>query len=143
MNDFLTRLKEAEGFCSLGEVGSDEVSAVEKELNLSFADDYRKYVMAYGAATFEDHELTGISKSDRLSVLSTTKRARCVYPKFPTDMYVIEELLIDHMLITQNSTGAVFCYGPDDSYKQIAASLKEYLFQETNYNDVNTGEPMT
>ena len=38
------------------------------------------------------------------------------------------EMQFDHILTLQDSTGAVFSYGPADEAKRIAASLMEYLF---------------
>ncbi len=131
MKELLNLISESEEFFSLGPIDASLVEDVEQMLGLSFADDYKKYVLMFGTATFQDRELTGICDSERLSVLSTTERARLFYPRFPENMYVVEEMLIDHILVVQDSTGAVYYYGPADEAKLIACSLQEYLFPDS------------
>ena len=128
MNSLLKLMNKAEEFCCLGKIESDEITKAEQSLGLSFAEEYKEYTQAFGAAAFDGHELTGICKSKRLFVVPVTERARITYPNFPTNAYVIEELLIDHVLVIQDSSGTVLSYGPTDSGKVIAQSLQEYLF---------------
>ena len=128
MNELLNRISEFEGFCSLGSTDPSRIEEAEQLLGLSFAEDYKEYALMFGAATFDGHELTGVCDSERLSVVSSTNRARAFYPHFPPSMYVVEEMLIDHILSVQDSTGTVYSYGPDDEAKEIANSLQEYLF---------------
>ena len=128
MSNLPTLIKEADGFVSLQPAKSSNIEAAETQLSLKFASDYKEYLLVFGAASFDGKELTGICKSERLSVVSATERARDFYPQFPPKTYVVEELGFDHVLITQDAGGRVYAYGPHDSGKQIAASLQEYLF---------------
>ncbi len=128
MDELLNLIRSADDFCSMSGVSPSQVEQAEQELGLAFADDYKAYILTFGAASFDGREMTGICKSDRLCVSSVTKRARDFYPQLPKDMYVIEEMQFDHILTLQDSTGAVFSYGPADEAKRIAASLMEYLF---------------
>lgn len=130
MFEFIKKIQEAEDFASLGAASDEQIQEAESKLQVTFADDFKAYLRAYGTATFCGKELTGICASDRLSVVPVTERARDFYPAFPKDAYVIEELLIDHILSIQKPDGTVFGYGPNDAGEQIAASLSEYLFPD-------------
>lgn len=128
MSDLITRIQEANDFASLGSASDEQISDAEKSLQLTFAEDFKEYLRTFGVATFCEKELTGISSSDRLNVVAVTTRARNFYKAFPADAYVIEELLFDHIITIQKSDGTIYSYGPNDSEKQIASSLFEYLF---------------
>lgn len=131
MEELLDLIKAADDFYSMNGADLSSVKQAENELGLIFADDYKEYVLAFGVATFDGHELTGVCNSDRLSVVATTKRARDFFPQFPEELYVVEEMQFDHILTVQDSTGAVFNYGPADEAKRIAGSLQEYLFPDS------------
>ncbi len=128
MKELISLISEADGFLSMSGAKLSDVETAESLLGLHLAQDYKEYVLAFGAATFNGHELTGICRSDRLNVVSATERARLLYPCFPGNLYVIEDLQFDHVLTVQDSTGTVSCYGPDDEPKYLAESLREYLF---------------
>jgi len=127
MSDVIRKIQAADDFAALGAVELSEVKNAENSLGVAFASDYKEYALAFGAATFNSRELTGVCSSERLSVVSATERARHFYPQFPQNAYVIEELLFDHIVVIQDSKGLVFSYGPADKAKKIADSLEDYL----------------
>lgn len=128
MSTFLELIKGASFFVSLQPAASSSIEAAESQLGITFAPDYKEYLLAFGAASFDGRELTGVCESERLNVVSATERARTFYPKFPKNTYVVEELGFDHVLILQDSSGKVYSYGPSDSGDVIAESLQDYLF---------------
>lgn len=128
MSSLNTLIKDADNFVSLKPVNLQSIQTAESQLELTFASEYKEYVLAFGAASFNGKELTGICESARLSVVSVTERARKIYPHFPKNVYVVEDLSFDHIFITQDSYGKVYSYGPSDSGYQIAESLQDYLF---------------
>ena len=128
MSTFPELIKEASFFVSLQPADSSSIEAAESQLGITFALDYKEYLLAFGAASFDGRELTGVCKSERLNVVSATERARSFYPQFPKNKYVVEELGFDHVLILQDSSGKVYSYGPSDSGDVIAKSLQDYLF---------------
>lgn len=128
MSGLTTQIKDASNFISLQPADSSAVQAAETQLGLRFAEDYKEYLMAFGAASFDGRELTGVCKSERLSVVSSTERAREFYPHFPHKAYVVEDLGFDHVLIVQDYSGKVYSYGPSDTGKLIAESMHDYLF---------------
>lgn len=128
MDKLIAAIREAEDFVLLAPASDTEIILAENQLKLSFANDYKACVKAFGAIMFGDKELTGVCKSDRLHVVPVTERARAFYPNFPADAYVIEEMLIDHIIIIQKNDGCIYSYGPADAEMKIADCLYDYLF---------------
>lgn len=113
-------------------IGSDgrteeEIDKAEKVLGISFAKDYREYLKEIGLACFDGHELTGLTKTDRLNVVSVTKEQREQIGKVASSWYVIEEAGIDGIIIWQGSDGTVYETAPNSKSKMIAKSLAEYI----------------
>ena len=127
MRDLVSKIRESEGFASFGRATAEQIANAEETLHLSFAEEYKDYLLAFGAASFNGFELTGICSSERLNVVTETKRARERFGDFPQDAYVVEDALVDHALIIQLANGEVYCYGPDDTKEKIANSLEEYI----------------
>lgn len=112
-----------------GGSGSDaaDVKAAERALGLSFARDYRDYLLVYGTALCDGHELTGISHSKRLDVVAVTEEMRAHNPQTPANLYVIEVAAIDGIVVWQHAQGVVWQTAPGASPLCIAGSLVEYL----------------
>lgn len=127
MSDFISKLKNAPGFVCLGPVNEKQVETAEKALNVKFAKEYTEYVKAYGAASFDKHLLTGVSDKNSLNVITITQAAREANPTIPDDMYVVEELHIDGILVWQNADGTVYISRPGTETRKEASSLQEYL----------------
>lgn len=128
MSEMITKIQEAEDYAFLGPASEQQIIDAEKALQLTFAADYKEYLSTMGAATFCGKELTGICSSERLNVIVVTQRARSFYKRFPTDAYVIEEMLFDHFVVIQKVDGSIFSYGPNESEELLAGSLALYLF---------------
>ena len=105
----------------------EEISRAENALGISFAKDYRKYLSAIGLACFDGHELTGLTKTARLDVVSVTMEKREQFGDFAMSLYVVEEANIDGIVIWQSSDGAVYEATPNSKAKKIASSLSEYI----------------
>lgn len=104
-----------------------QVAETEKELGVSFANDYTKYVKKYGVISARGIELTGVTTHERLSVVSATKRERNVNPNIPANMYVVENLAIDGAIALQDETGRVYTVTPNGTPKLRCNSLSEYI----------------
>ena len=61
----------------------EQIIEAEKELGVSFADDYTKYVEKYGVISARGIELTGVTAHERLSVVSVTKKERNMNSNIP------------------------------------------------------------
>lgn len=127
MADFLKALQNKPGFVSMAAATDDQITDAESQLGVSFAIDYRAYIKAFGAAAFEGHELTGISKTPRLNVVNVTFEERATTPDIPLDWYVIEQLHIDNVSIWQASTGEIYQLIPGNKPSLMCNSLLSYI----------------
>lgn len=79
----MSALKEAfaakTSFLSGKGVPPEQITQAEQELGLSFSDEYREYLSDYGIGAYDGHELTGLTKSKRLNVITATTEARKRY----------------------------------------------------------------
>ncbi|UTC95607.1 hypothetical protein E4N85_07655 [Treponema denticola] len=105
----------------------DSIAEVEKKLNLRLADDYKEYVSKYGVISAKRIELTGIISSKRLNVADVTLNERELNPNFPDDMYVIENIGIDGILLLQKTNGSIYEFIPNKIPVKVYDNLTEYL----------------
>lgn len=127
MKNILEVLKNKNGFDSFGQANNDEIKEAEKILNLKFAEEFKKYLMEFGVAEIDGHEFTGIFNSKRLNVVDVTKKIKNKYNNLNDDMYVIEELNIDNIVILQDSKGTIFECTINSKPKKIFNSFAEYV----------------
>lgn len=104
-----------------------EITDAEILLRVSFAEDYKEYLKAFGAIMAEGIELTGIAKSEHRNVVALTKKERELNPKVPRNMYVIENTGVDGIIIWQDTNGMVYQTAPNTEPVPIASSLAEYI----------------
>lgn len=105
----------------------EEIETAEGILKTEFSCDYREYLRKYGAVVFDGHELTGISKARHLDVVSVTSGQRKYYTAEDTkDMYVIENLDIDGVIIWQSTDGTIY-ETQGNKRNKIYDSFAEYL----------------
>jgi hypothetical protein len=126
MGRFVDELASLDDFIGSDGISSDVVEKAEAELGLRFAADYREYLLCYGIAAANGHELTGLGSSQRLNVVEKTlserkKSGHC------ENLYVIEDTCIDHLIIWQSPSGKVFSTLPGEDPVIMAHSLLEYL----------------
>lgn len=107
----------------------ESIQKAEESLKLKFNDEYIQYVSTFGMLVFDGHELTGISASSRLDVVKATNDAKNFYNKVPNDLYVIEFLNIDGLVVWQNSLGEIYLCDMECNLKKICNSLLEYITQ--------------
>ncbi|WP_462111448.1 SMI1/KNR4 family protein [Campylobacter concisus] len=112
---------------SLGRASEAQILQAENLIGIKFADEFKEYIKEYGAVSAYGLELLGVSKSKRLDAASVTLEERELNENFPNDMYVVENLGIDGVLILQNERGEVFEISPNAKPKKIYNSLADYL----------------
>lgn len=127
MKNIIDVLKEQEGFQSASGALKEDIDRAEYSLSLSFSDEFRKYLAQLGSAAFRSHELTGITKSSRLSVIDVTKEERAKNPEIPLKWYVVEQLHIDDVSIWQAGTGEIYQVIPGTAPIKLCDSLVEYI----------------
>ena len=127
MSAIVEMLKAKNYFICEHSVTAEDIKNAERSLNLTFADDYTAYVLECGTASYEGHELTGISKDIKLDVVTVTKEnlQRTTHIKIP--LYVIEETHIDGIVIWQAPDKKIYQTGIDTEPVKIAENLAEYI----------------
>ena len=103
------------------------VAVAETKLNLSFSEEYKKYVRTFGAMSACGVELTGVTSSPRLDVVAVTMRYRETYDNMPADKYVIEETQCEGLIVLQDHSGAVWFLAPVGEPEIIFDTLADYL----------------
>jgi hypothetical protein len=104
-----------------------DIKSAERHLGVSFAREYYDYLSRFGNASVNGHELTGISVSDRINVVSVTLAERIRNPNISKDLYVVEQTGIDRIVVWQDSKGAVFQTIPGCKPEKLCMSLSEYV----------------
>lgn len=113
-------------FRGMNGVAIGEIEEAEAKLGLAFADDYRSYLMEFGLASANGHELTGLCDSSRLNVVEVTKEERLRHDIDPS-WYVIERIGIDGALAWQSSDGSIYETALHGGCFKACSSLVEYL----------------
>lgn len=126
MNQFLESLSHKKAFHAMSGVLSDVVECAEGALSLKFASDYEEYLLKYGIASIEGHELTGLGSTKRIDVVENTLLERH-NQAVPSDWYVIEQAGIDGIVIWQSSSGEIYRTMPNAEPIKLCNSLSEYL----------------
>jgi hypothetical protein len=126
MKDISATISNLKGLVTLKPVSKDMISDSEKQLGLSFAEDYKIYLEKYGVISAQHIEITGITDSPRLNVVHVTLAEREIN-QIPPNMYVVEDTGIEGILILQNEKGEVFELQNNDQIKKIYNNLSDYL----------------
>ena len=124
---FTEILKEYEDFVSAKGASDDSIKKAEDELGLIFSEDYRDYLRECGIASADGHEFTGITPSERLNVVSVTLSARNNMDDPPRNLYVVERLQIDGIIIWQSSEGKIYKTVRRSTPEMIGNSMMDYL----------------
>lgn len=127
MQEIAAKIKNKAGFAALRGADEETVRSAEQTLGVKFADDYRQYVLAYGAASFEGHELTGVCPVPRLNVVDVTKEERSFADSIPQNWYVIEQTHMDGIAIWQTQSGEIYSSSPEHKPLKIFNSLCDYI----------------
>ena len=110
-------------------VSIEQIEKSESCLNLSFSNEYKKYLEYFGVVSVDGHELTGICKSKRLNVVDATNEYREYFKQVSELWYVIEVTNIDNIVIWQDKAGKIYQVQPASKPKKIADSLLDYLIK--------------
>ena len=126
MESIVKLMQQRPGLCAMKGISEEEITRAETALGLHFSTDYRQYVSAFGVASYDSHELTGICASKRLNVVDVTlsERARV---SVPADWYVLEQTHIDNIVVWQSDEGEVYWVYSNGTITKVARSLSEYF----------------
>lgn len=123
-------LLDQEGLKKGAAISKDEIGRVEKELNVKFAAEYNDYLSKLGMASYDDTQLTGIGIVKYRDVCAITKEYRGMNSHCE-NLYVIEDLGIDSLVIWQDSKGKIYQTVGGSKPEKIFDSILEYLQDKT------------
>lgn len=103
------------------------IADAEEQLGLTFSDEYREYVRAFGNASVNGHEITGVTGEERINVVAVTLAERMRNPLIPKGFYVVEQTGIDRIVVWQDSSGFIFQSIPGGKLVKIFDALCEYI----------------
>lgn len=127
MKNIIDVLRSMPDFIGSNGRSKEEIELAETMLEVAFARDYRNYLEEIGLACFDGHELTGLTKTDRLNVVTVTMEQRERFGKIASTWYVIEEANIYGIVIWQDTEGFVYEAASNAKVKKVADSLSEYF----------------
>lgn len=122
MNEFTEKLRSYKDYSSARGAAEDAIDAAEQALGVSFAADFREYLLECGSACADGHIFTGID-----TVAETTALWRERHPEIAEDMYAVEVFENDGIVAWQSGSGEVFLTRDGVSPRRFCGSLLEYL----------------
>ena len=130
--DITTTINSLPDLLSLKKATEEMINSAEEELDLTFADEFKKYLREFGAIIADGIELTGIANSEHRHVVPVTKEAWNLNPNIPHKFYVIEDTHVDGIVIWQEHSGKVYRSAPNSQFVLIANSMKQYIERRFN-----------
>lgn len=127
MSRIIEVIEKLENLLTLKPATMEDIDNVEIELALPLADEYKEYLLKYGAILANDVELTGVAKSKNRDVIQVTQREWSLNNKIKHNMYVIENIGVEGIIIWQDESGKIYESKPNHGVTKIADSLAEYL----------------
>lgn len=127
MSQLISIIENLDGLIQLKPATQEDVSGIEIELALPLSEEYKTYLMSFGAIIANGIELTGFAKSKNRNVVDVTRREWELNDKVPHTMYVIENVGIDGIIIWQDKTSKIYQSSPGTAPFIIANSLSDYL----------------
>lgn len=115
-----------DGIKFIGACTSDEIDDAQNKLGLGFPEEYKEYLLNYGAIRFNGIELCGLNIDGYLNVVEATEQEKEANSSFPNKMFVIEDLGIDAKLIVGDEEGNIYLLQRDKK-KLICSSFAEYV----------------
>ena len=108
MSKIIEVINSLENLLVLNPASEEDVENIEIELALPLAEEYKEYVLKFGAIMADDIELTGFAKSKNRDVVQVTKREWAANNKIKRNLYVVESLGIEGIIIWQDGSGKMY-----------------------------------
>ncbi|MFV8211283.1 SMI1/KNR4 family protein [Streptococcus pluranimalium] len=127
MENLVDYIKRADDALYGGSIKKSLVKEIEKQLNLTFSDEYKTYLYEFGITAILGHELTGISDSNNTNVKDVTEEEWQYNNLVSHSLYVVEKTGIDGIVIWQNQKGEIYQTFQGTSPVKIYNSLYEFI----------------
>lgn len=111
---------------SIGGCSTEQIEEAQNELNLVFPEEYKQYLLNFGAVRFNGVEICGLNLKGYLNVVEATEREKSINPLFPKKMFVIEDLGIDAKLIISDEKGYIYLL-QRDTKRLLCTSFSDYI----------------
>ncbi|NQX62597.1 SMI1/KNR4 family protein [Paenibacillus qinlingensis] len=132
MENIISAIEKLRNLRHLEAATDEQIELAQRQLGLLFSVDFKQYLKKYGVISAKGIELTGITSSPRLNVVEVTKSERELN-KIPNDLYVIENIAIEGIILLQNSLGEIYELTHNSKIQKKYNSIYEYL--ETEHNN--------
>jgi len=126
MVSIVDKIKQIAGLGAIEGCSLKQLRDAQKELGITFPEEYVDYVRNFGCIDFGSTEWTGLNIEGRLNTVYATKNEQSVNESFPTGFFVLENLGIDAKLIIVNEVGKVYLLQYEKK-ELICNSISEYL----------------
>lgn len=127
MSRIIDVIEGLDNLLSLKSASEEDINNIEKKLNIILAEEYKDYIIKYGAILADNHELTGFAKSKHRNVIEVTLREWELNEHINHDLYVVESAGIDGIIIWQDKSGKIYESKPNYPAVKISDSLADYL----------------
>ena len=108
MSKISDELKLVSGLEATKGANDEQILKAQNELAIKFSTDYIDYLREFGVVNFFGTEWQGLNGPEYLNVVKSTLEARETYPDFPVNMFILEDLGFDGILILLDTNGSVF-----------------------------------
>lgn len=85
-----------------------KIIKAEEELNLVFAEDYKKYLRNFDFVQSDIIAISGRADGEKCNVIALTKKLKQIYKNISDDFYVIEDVGVDGLVIWQDSLEFIY-----------------------------------
>ena len=128
MSNFINKIGAIKSLYQTGGCSKNDIIEAQKKLDLNFSQEYKSYILTYGAISFRGTEWTGLGKRlhGYLNVIDATLMLRDLDSSFPSDCFVVENLGTDTGVVISNSEGGIYIYHQGQK-KKIHINLENYL----------------
>lgn len=113
----------------IGKVDINIINEAQERLDIKFPEEIIEYISEFGALSYGSNEINGLGTNSYLNIVKATIDARKNFSKFPDELFVIQDIGINDLLILSDSFNKIYEWN-GDSYKLIFNSFYDFLNQE-------------
>ena len=126
MHNIFERIEDKFKLFSTKGASHELIQEAERQLGLTFSNEYKDYLSHFGAISFGSTELTGLNIDSYVNVVSVTLKEIQRNKTFPKGCYVIENTGIEGVFVLQEEDGNVFEWQNGKRYKEYR-NLEEFF----------------
>lgn len=113
----------------IGKVDIDIINEAQEKLDIKFPEEIIEYISEFGVLSYGSNEINGLGTNSYLNIVKATQNARQNFTKFPDELFVIQDIGINDLLILADEFNNIYEWN-GYSYKLIFNSFYDFLNQE-------------